>query len=285
MATGSNTGFVLVSVIWLTGLIAATASGFMIKVRVDDLTTANVNQNALSEQIADGMARLTAWKLSTSTASISKDGTPSHCAWKMGVQVDVAVQDQSGLVDLNTMPPAFFEEFFVKLGASAAQAEELSIAMIDYRDVDSEAGNGTAEPAIYPGRGFGPKNGPFQAIEEIDQLPGMDEALYRKVLPLVTVQSSQPGIDPLAAPKELRSLFNETAKAAFTGLLAPYQGASQGKTFGIDVRVTGKNGSQFRRKAIAVILQQPEKPFVFLEWQRGDEWTDGSATTTAPCIN
>ncbi len=257
----------------------------MIKVRVDALTTANVNQNALSEQIADGMARLTAWKLSTATSGLQKNGTVKRCAWDDSVVVDVAVQDQSGLADLNTMPPAFFEEFFRKLGAPDARAREISSAMMDYRDADSDSGTGTAEPVTYPGRNFGPKNAPFQAIEEIDQLPGMDEALYRKALPFITVQSSQPGIDPLSAPKELRMLFNESAEAAFTGLLAPYQGSSQGKTFGIDVRVTGKNGSRFRRTATAVVLQQPDKPFVFLEWQRGDEWTDGSATTTAPCIN
>jgi Type II secretion system (T2SS), protein K len=257
----------------------------MIKVRIDALTTSNVNQNVLSEQIADGMARLMAWKLATAPAGVLKDGTLARCAWNSDVQVDVVVQDQSGLVDLNTMPPIFFDEFFKTLGASAAQAKEISLAMIEYRDADSEATNGTAEPANYPGRDFGPKNGPFQAIEEIDQLPGMDDAIYRKALPLVTVQSGQAGIDPLTAPKELRILFNESTASGFTGPLAPYQGSSQGKTFGIDVRITNNNGSRFRRKAIAVILRQPEKPFVFLEWQRGGEWHQEPTVVSAPCIN
>lgn len=275
----------LVAALWLAGLIAAMASGFMIKVRIDALTASNVSQNALSEQIADGMVRLTAWKLATAPAGLLKDGTLTRCAWNSDVQVDIVVQDQSGLVDLNAMPPIFFEEFFKTLGASAGQAKEISLAMIDYRDVDGETANGTAEPANYPGRDFGPKNGPFQAIEEIDQLPGMDDIMYRKVLPLVTVQSSQPGIDPLTAPRELRILFNESTESAFTGLLARYQGAPQGKTFGIDVRITNNKGSRFRRKAIAAILRQPETPFVFLEWQRGDEWPQEPSAGLAPCIN
>jgi general secretion pathway protein K len=249
------------------------------------LTSANMNQNAQAEKIADGMSRLTAWKLATTAERVQTDGSEIRCTWNSGTTVDVIIQDQSGLADLNAMPPMFFEEFFQKLGAPRNVAKSLSLAMIDYRDVDSQSENGSTELVTYPGHNFGPKNGPFQAIEEIDQLPGMDGDLYRKVLPLVTVHSSQPGIDPVSAPKQLRRLFNESTETAFTGTLAPYQGATQGKAFGIDVRVTGKSGSRFRRKSVAVILQQPDKPFVFLEWQRGNEWEETPITRVVPCLN
>jgi hypothetical protein len=43
---GANRGFILVAVLWLAGLIAALATGFMLKVRIEALTAANVNQNA-----------------------------------------------------------------------------------------------------------------------------------------------------------------------------------------------------------------------------------------------
>jgi general secretion pathway protein K len=282
----SDRGFILVAVLWLAGLIAALATGFMLKVRIEALTTANVNQNAQSEYVADGMARLTGWRLAVHPEQFSANARSFQCVWNDRVTVAVTIQDQAGLADLNTMPPVFFETLFQKLGAAPAIARDLSLAMVDFRDADSVSMTGAAEPETYPERDFGPKNSPFQAIEEIDQLPGMDEALYRKLLPLVTVYSSQPGIEPLSAPQELKRMFGETTDGVFTGELAPYQGSSQRKTFGIDVRVTNENGSRFRRKVIAVVLQQPEQPFVFLEWQRGDDWPkDNSPKATAPCLN
>jgi general secretion pathway protein K len=283
---GANRGFILVAVLWLAGLIAALATGFMLTVRIEALTAANVNQNAQSEYIADGMARLTAWRLAVHPENYSSDAGSFQCIWNDRVAVAVTIQDQAGLADLNVMPPMFFETLFLKLGAASVRAKDLSMAMVDFRDADSVSMTGAAEPQTYPDRDFGPKNSPFQAIEEIDQLPGMDELLYEKLLPLVTVHSSQPGIDPLSAPTNLRQLFGEANDGVFTGALVNYQGSSQRKTFGIDVRVTNDNGSRFRRRAIAVVLQQPKQPFVFLEWQRGNDWPkDNSVQAVVPCLN
>jgi type II secretory pathway component PulK len=278
-------GFVLVAVIWLAGLIAALTTGFVVKVRVDALTASNIVRNTQAELIADGMARLAAWRLAT--ASQPTDTTRTLCMWRKGMMVEVLIQDQSGLADINMLPPIFLAELLRGLGADDQRAKEISEAMLDFRDGDSEAQSGGVEPKTYPERDFGPKNAPYEAIEELDQLPGMDEDLYRALLPLVTVSSSQAGIDPKSAPLSLRKAFNQSASGAFTGSLANFVGASQGRTFGLDVRVTADNGARYRRLATAIILRQPERPFSFLTWQRGDEWTEdkASARPTTSCFN
>lgn len=278
-------GFVLVAVIWLAGLIAALTTGFAVKVRVDALTASNIVRNTQVELIADGMARLAAWRLAT--AAQPTNNTRIECVWRKGVTVDVLIQDQSGLADINILPPTILAELLRGLGADDRRAKEISEAILDFRDADSEAQSGGTEPKTYPERNFGPKNAPYEAVEELDQLPDMDENLYRQLLPLVTVSSSQAGIDPASAPLALRKAFNQSASGAFTGSLANFVGASQGRTFGLDVRVTADNGARYRRLATAIILRQPERPFAFLTWQRGGEWTDNKAAArpTTSCFN
>ncbi len=282
-----NQGFVLVAVIWLAATIAAMATGFAVKVRIDTLTASNLVHNTQVETIADGLANLTAWRLAAATWKGPTNGASSICQWRKGITADIRVQDQAGLIDLNTLPPDFFQELFARLGASDVQAKSFADAMLDYKDVDALGQDGSAEPTTYPERNFGPKNGPYQSIEELDQLPGMTDKIYRAALPFLTVYSAQPGIDPLTVPAPFRKLFDQPPTGDFTGFLSRYFGAAQGKTYGLDIRVKTDSGARFRRKAITVILQQPDKPFVFLEWQRGGAWQkdDTENTASKPCIN
>jgi general secretion pathway protein K len=168
------------------------------------------------------------------------------------------------------LPLPFYEELFAKLGASNQESRDLALALGDYRDVDQQDSKGGAEPTRYADVGFGPKDGPFQAIEELDQLPGLKEEIYRAAKPLVTVHSLQPGIDPATAPAALRELFDQPAIGPFTGFLASYTGARQSKTFSIDVTARLKNGGLFRRLALVVMIRQPDRPFSFLSWQVPD---------------
>lgn len=266
--SSDKSGFALIAVIWLAGMIAALATGFAVKVKLDTILSRNLLQLTEAEYIADGLARLTAWRLARD-AAIKSDGTALTCTYRNGVVARISVQDQSGLIDLNSMPPQFFAEFFKRMGAPEAEAKKLATAMEDFRDVDDTAQDGSSEPAVYPGRNFGPKNAPFQSVEEIDQIPGMTDALYRASLPYLTVYSNQAGIAPKAAPTYLRARFDETGSGTFKGMLKDYSMPELRKAFAITVDVEIQDGASFERRAISVSLQQPDKPFVFLEWQQG----------------
>jgi general secretion pathway protein K len=280
----NQSGFALVAAIWLAGMVAAIATGFIVKVRLNTLESATLQRLTEAQYMADGLTRLTAWRLARGGATAKTNGTAHACWYRDAVPAVVAVQDQSGLIDLNTMPQSFFADFFVRLGANALHAKELAGALADFRDPDREAAGSGSEPPQYPDRAFGPKDAPFQAIQELDQLPGMTDALYRAALPLVTVYGSQPGIAPEAAPEELRKLYGERPTGDFASALAPYSAPATGKIFEIDVSV--KLGrSRFRRQAIAVILQQPDKPFAFVEWRQGEASEAPIRPPAAPCFD
>jgi general secretion pathway protein K len=268
MSTTSKQGFALIAVIWLAGMIATIGAVFAVKVRVDVLTARAMTTTQQLSGVADGLARLTAWQLATETDKAVLGNLSRVCALSGGARAQLIVQDQAGLIDLNTMPRSIFSDLFKGLGATPDQSSNMASALEDFRDADKLSAIGGNEPERYDGRAFGPKNAPFQAIEELEQVPGMTESLYRKSLPFVTVYSAQYGIDPVTAPASLRQLFGETQVNTFTGPLAAYTGPAQGKTFAVDVTVAAPHGNSFHRRAIVVILRQPDKPFAILEWQR-----------------
>ncbi len=279
-------GFVLIAVIWLAGLIAAAATGLALKVRVDTLATANVIHNSQAELIADGVAKLVALRLA-GEQPLRANGSPSLCRWSTAATVDIRVQDQAGLIDLNTTDAAFFEGVFKKLGAATEFAHSLSSALQDFRDLDSLNTEGLAEPQTYPGQRFGPKNAPFQAIEELAQLPDMTDQLYRAILPVVTVHAAQPGVDQFTAPDILRKMFGEITPGEFTGELKDRSGPPQGKIFGLDIRVKTNSGGRYRRYAIVSMVRQPERPFAIMAWQNRLDWNEEPPQDTSipPCFN
>jgi general secretion pathway protein K len=263
--------FILVSVIWLAGLMAVIASAFAINIRVQILSGANQVQSAKAELISDGLVYLTAWKLAAANDAsklFPLNGRAWTCQWAEGVEAQIAVQDQSGLIDLNAAPAILLARASQSAGLSAEAAQKLVAAIEDFRDSDSDAVGGGSEPETYEGMNFGPKNAPFHAVEEIDQLPGVNDEVYRRLAPLLTVYSLQPGFDPALMPAELKRLLGITNDNKVPSELAAFAAPSHGSAFGIDVAVTLKSGAVFRRHAIVTMLRQPERPFAIFGWQR-----------------
>ena len=194
MRTLGEKGYALVFVLWVSALIAVMSAGLVTRVRTNALVASNTNKSSKAEAMADGVVRLLALHLSEGK-QFQKNGALDICDYA-GARVEFVIQDQAGLIDLNTAPPFLLSELFARLGLDAVASRQLTDAIFDFRDPDQQAQGGGPEPARYEGRNFGPKNAPFETIEELDQIPGIEEQLYRKVIDLVTVNSFEAGIDP-----------------------------------------------------------------------------------------
>ncbi len=257
-------GFALIMAVWLFGLLAAVLASFLLRVRSENLIAANLSSNARVEAVADGLVRATALELALKPSLAS--GVYRRCLWSDGAQVEIAVQDQAGLVDLNTAPLPLLAAVIVAQGVVAGSAEVLAAAIGDFRDRDGESGGGS-EPVLYPGENFGPKNAPFLVIEELQQVPGVGLALFDRLAPFLTVHSFENGLDVRQAPEALRQLISGQGRDVFSA----YQATSKNFAVMIDVRVESGN-ARFRRKAIAALHRQPERPLSFLTWQRDARW-------------
>ena len=123
-------------------------------------------------------------------------GQPRLCVID-GVAVAIAVEDEGGKVDLNRASQELLTAMLKGFGVAKKEADFLARAIVDFRSTRPEPGQA--------GAGASPPEKPalFQTVFELDQVAGVEAALFRELLPYVTVHSRHPGLDPESAPPAL----------------------------------------------------------------------------------
>ena len=278
----------MVSVIWIAGLLAVMATAFTIGIRSYTLVGRNVILGERAEAIADGMALLWALKLSSFEVAGNPQmvsGKPSTCRWFSTATATITMQDQVGLVDLNTASPPLLDKMFEGLGFNLSESQSFQAALRDFRDPDHTAETNGQEAEAYPGKTFGPKDAPFSIPEELHQVPGVTEQRLSSLLRLTTVFSQQTGIDPARAPAELRRILgiSDASNSENIAFASP----SPQRVFAIEATVELGDGSRFVRRALIALLRQPERPFAIVSWQHGTGVSQPLPSTTPlqPCLN
>lgn len=189
-------GAALLLVLWATLLLAALLVGVAASSRSHGEAALYGSERVRAELAAEaGLAHAVAGLRAPDLASQwVPDGRPYTFAFD-GAKVTVAVVDVSGMLDLNASPPSLLHGLFEAAGVGPARAAALAAAVVDWR-------GGTLQAA-----GGGPAHGPFRAIDQLAQLPGMDAVLFAGLQRAVTVYSGRNFPDPsYAGPLVLAAL-------------------------------------------------------------------------------
>lgn len=281
-------GFALISVIWIAGLLAALAIVFVFVVRSQAMLNRVTIDDSLAETVADGLVVLTAFQLATSvdsSAAKALNGQATNCWWSEDIRARIAIQDQGGLIDVNTASPELIAALFGGLGVEPGKASAMVAALQDFRDPDKQSASGGTEPLVYAGRSYGPKDAPLASAEEVDQIPGLDATLFKKLVPLVTVHSLQFGFDAKHAPPALLDRLKIVDPEGY--MARRFSSPSPGTVLEIDVLTETAAGSRYRRRALVSLVRQPERPFATLSWRRGGDTPEilPPRNATSPCLN
>jgi len=270
-----------VSVLWLLALLTVVTVVLLSTVRLDVRAAGQLARHGEAEALADGLTRLVALRLGDrarrplAPETLTADGNPYTCAHEEAV-VEIAVTDVGGLVDLNTASVRLFEWLLLGHGLAADKASALAAAIVDFRDEDDLPSPNGSESAAYRAAGLrhGPKNAPFESVGELDQVLGMDLALFARLRRVTTVHSRQPGIDPTRAPPEvlaLAAVATEVTGTPPTGdgrtrIPPEFRAASRGRAFRVTVRVAVPRGGRFGRDAVIEPVRTAPLGFVLREW-------------------
>jgi general secretion pathway protein K len=299
----SQSGFALVVVLWLAVLLSLLAAGFNSTVRSEARVARNTMSQAQAQAAADaGVHRglFDLFKFTNQDEVWKPDGAWHEIVYG-DAQVRVRMLNESGKIDVNTANEQLLRGLFKSVGvADETEVSRLVDAIKDWQDNDSLKRLNGAEELDYSAAGlnYKPANAPFQTIEELNLVLGMTPSLFRRIQPIITVYSRQPGLNVQIAPREaLLAIPNITVEQVDTFIaqreaaraakqpVPPFPAVGffvgGGNALAVSLVAEAKmpDGTTFVRDA--VVFTSPgniKRPYSFLAWREG-------ATTSATTIS
>lgn len=265
-------GAALLLVMWLILLLSGLVAGYAAAARIESMQGNGLARGTASGEAARAGVEYAASRLQDPDPARrwASDGRSYRFAFD-GAQVEVAVRDETGKIDLNAAGHALLLEFFVALGESRDAASRLAGAILDWRDEDSlTQPAGGAEDANYQAAGlvWGAKDAPFETVAELEQVLGMRPALYASAAPYLTVFSGAAVPDARSADGIVLQAMGVDRPRAADPDAVPLAGSG---TYSIDSRARLADG---RRAHVSVILRLggnglPGSAYTPLRWQDG----------------
>ncbi len=285
-------GVALILVLWLLVLLTAVIGGFAGSARIESLQAHQLRSDVVARQAARAGIEYAALRMNY--GDVDRRWMPDGRLYTLPVgaaTVNLHIVDESGKVDLNGASPDLLHKLLLALGAKDPQAQDIAAAIVDYRDPDDLLTPGGAEASEYRSAGlpYGPKNQPFEAVSELQRVPGIDQTVYQALRPYVTVYASGDPTPTFAQAPVLQALGMSADNAkAFIGQRQAWQPNAPGAppmlpggqpfvvqagtgTYDISSQATLADGTSLTVDAIVRAQPGPfGQLYVPLQWRDGD---------------
>jgi general secretion pathway protein K len=196
-------GVALLLVLWACTLLAILLGGYAALVRTEALQARFEFSQTQAHYAAEAGVMRMAYQLQNPMPKQRwlSDGRNYTFSYE-GAQISVSAIAEGGKVDLNSASPEVLQALFQAGGLEQKKAQELATQVTDWRNQASIEGQADTQRAAYAaaGRDYGPRNGPFASVEEVQMVLGMTPALYRTIAPVLTIWSGNASPDPNTAP-------------------------------------------------------------------------------------
>lgn len=203
-------GLALVIVIWILTLLTLMAGSFAMSMRRESSVSYAITSSAKAQALAETAVVLAQFNL-TQTDPEQRwraDGTIYEIIGPES-RIRMRIFSEAGKVDINTSSEQQLEAVLGSVVRDDWQRLELLNAILDWRDADDDTRTHGAEKRQYKraGLSYGPSNAAFQSLEELQQVLGMNEAIFTAIQSLITVYSGQSEIDQQSAAPELLAIL------------------------------------------------------------------------------
>lgn len=295
-------GLALISVLWVLTLLALIAASFTRTTRTEVNLARNQSENAKAAAIADAGLYRAVLDLTNNDPQRAWRADGTIYAWRFADgEIRAALWDEGGKIDLNAASDQLLRNLFLAAGVDEGEATVLVDAIIDFRDPNDLRQLNGAEARDYRDAGlpYGPKDAPFEALEELRQVYGMTAAVYERVAPGLTVHARQRAPHEATAPPLVRAALSgevlapaddptavegqEPGPDAATGAEVaelseapePWLGPvdplprSPARTFTLHVEARTDSGAIFVREAIVRLGRGDGLPFELRSWKQG----------------
>lgn len=229
-------GFALVLVLWVLSLLTIMAGSFALTMRREAAIISAIKNNAEASAVAEsGIAiaemmlmhpdQNSRWRTDGSIYQI----TNADILGSDNAEVRVRMLAESGKIDINKADQKLLEALLAHSPIEDQQQQaKLVGAIIDWRDEDDLIHLDGAEKNEYHDAGlkYQPRNKPFQTIEELQLVLGMNEATYQWLENLITVYSGRPTVDLQQASRDVLQVLPEMEESTINDYLAARQESS-----------------------------------------------------------
>lgn len=212
----SRNGFALVIVIWILTLLSLMAGSFALTMRRESSVTSALKSNAEALALAEsgiGMAQFMLRQSDPERRWLA-DGTVYRVLRADGDEIRIRIVSEAGKIDINAADENLLSAVIKAVSDDSWQQQHLLNSILDWRDEDNEPRPHGAEKKQYrdAGLAYSPGNRPFQTLDELQLVMGIDETIFTRIQPWLTVYSGQGEVDLREATPEVLRILSEDLK-------------------------------------------------------------------------
>jgi general secretion pathway protein K len=206
----SQQGLALLVVLWMISIMLMISASLLYSVKVESALTHYQRERAISHAHSEAALRYAIQQLLLNKPQREIKNLFKPFTWTFeDSQAEIHIVAENGLIDLNKAPRNLLKKLLIQNGVQEEKYRRLLDRIADFKDKDNLNRLNGAEDPDYIEAGFpaGAKDAPFERIEELQQVLGIDVVLYRKLKKYLTVNAQSKGINPMLAPRHILLLL------------------------------------------------------------------------------
>lgn len=199
-------GLALVLVLWVLSLLTIMAGSFALSMRREASIVAGISNDAQALAVAEsGIAMAEMMLLNPNPDKRWRADGGIYQINAADAKVRVRLLSETGKIDVNKADQTLLQGLMAQTPVDEEQQSKIVNAILDWRDKDDLVHINGAEKKEYQeaGLSYQPQNKPFQSIEELQLVLGMNAAVFEWIEALVTVYSGQQQVTASMATKEV----------------------------------------------------------------------------------
>jgi general secretion pathway protein K len=252
-------GLALVLVLWVLSLLTIMAGSFALSMRREASIIAGIKDNAEALAVAEsGIAMAEMMLLNPDQNKRWRADGSIYEIDSVDAKVRVRLLSEAGKIDINKADETLLQSLMTQAPVDEEQQTRIVNAILDWRDPDDLVHLNGAEKKEYQDAGlsYQPRNKPFQSIEELQLVLGMDATVFQWIEPLVTIYSGQQQVDLQHAAKEvLQAMPGVDADVVDTFIAERLESAKNGLPVPPFPSSSGQNASTGRNNAVTIISE------------------------------
>jgi len=199
-------GLALIVVLWVITLLTIMASSFSLTIQRETAITSGLKEKAEGLALAETGINYAILMLLTTDKELRWQAFGSlYEIEQAGKKIRIQIADESGKLNINLATDEQLLQLMNSLALEEGQADNLTDAIIDWRDKNDLHRLNGAEKQQYEDADlkYEPRNGPFKSVEELQLVMGMNAKIYQQLEDMLSIYTKNKQINPTTASREM----------------------------------------------------------------------------------